>query len=67
MIIEQASSLPADQRYCVVCEKPLKGKFAWCEKDCHVYNGYHAEAGQVAPERSQGWFPLGLTCAKKFK
>jgi hypothetical protein len=66
MRTEQANNLPRDQRFCTRCDKPLRGKFAWLEKDCWVADGYHCHEGEVAPERSQGWFPMGLSCARKY-
>jgi hypothetical protein len=57
--------LKTESRFCTCCEKRLRGRFAWLEKDCLVAGRYYANAGEVAPERSQGWFPFGMTCAKK--
>jgi hypothetical protein len=59
------TELKTDARYCTCCAKRLRGKFVWLEKDCLVCDGYHFNEGEVAPERSQGWFPFGMTCAKK--
>lgn len=57
------SELSADQRFCTCCEKPLTRHFAWLELDQRT-NTYH-DLGGVPEDRSQGWFPFGLTCARK--
>lgn len=62
-LTSHASELAADQRYCTCCEKPLKAKFAWLELDQRTYT-YH-DRGDVPAEKSQGWFPFGMTCARK--
>lgn len=61
-ILAQASELAADQRYCTCCQKPLKAKFAYLELDQRT-DTYH-DFGNVPQDRSQGWFPFGMTCAK---
>jgi hypothetical protein len=53
-------SMPA---VCTCCERPLKGNVAWLELDQRD-DTYH-DRGDVPPERSQGWFPFGITCATK--
>lgn len=57
------ADLPKDQRWCTCCERPLVRKFAWLELDQRV-NAYH-DFGGVPSDNSQGWFPFGMTCAKK--
>lgn len=57
------SELSADQRFCTCCERPLTGHFAWLELDQRT-STYH-DFGGVPVERSQGWFPFGLSCARK--
>lgn len=60
---EEAANLPKTERYCTCCQRPLARKFAYLELDQTV-NAYH-DFGGVPPDRSQGWFPFGLTCARK--
>lgn len=57
------ADLSKDQRYCTCCERPLVRKFAWLELDQRGYV-YH-DFGGVPPSQSQGWFPFGMTCAKR--
>ncbi len=57
-----ASELPADQRYCTCCGRGLVNMVAWLELDQRTQT-YH-DFGGVPDDRSQGWFPFGLTCAK---
>lgn len=58
------SELSPSERYCTCCGRELSGHaFRWLELDQRT-NTYH-DRGDVAPEKSQGWFPFGLTCAKK--
>lgn len=59
----KASEIHQSERYCTCCKKPLSGKVAWLELDQRT-NDYHDDGG-VPPEQSQGWFPFGMTCAKK--
>lgn len=61
--IGPASELEPAQRYCTCCDRALKGKVRWLEMDQRT-NTYH-DFGGVPAEHSQGWFPFGLTCAKK--
>jgi hypothetical protein len=49
------------QIYCTCCTRRLKGKFAWLEYDQDKTR--YTDSGMV--ENSQGWFPFGMTCAKK--
>lgn len=57
------SELSPDQRFCTCCEKPLTRHFAWLELDQRT-DTYH-DLGGVPAAQSQGWFPFGLTCARK--
>lgn len=61
-IIGPASELVEEQRYCTCCNRPLSGKVAWLELDQRT-DTYH-DFGGVPPEKSQGWFPFGLSCAR---
>lgn len=60
---DKTSALSPDQRYCTCCERELTAAFRWLEMDQRTWT-YHDD-GDVPPEKSQGWFPFGLTCAKK--
>ena len=57
-----ASEIAASERYCTCCQQPLKRKVAWLELD-QRFNGYH-DCGGVPADKSQGWFPFGMTCAR---
>ncbi len=59
----KSSDLDKSSRYCTCCEKPLSASFRWLELDQRS-NTYH-DRGDVPEDRSQGWFPFGLTCARK--
>lgn len=61
-VVAEASELHPSERYCTCCEQSLKRKFVWLELD-QRNNTYH-DFGGVPSDRSQGWFPFGLTCAK---
>jgi hypothetical protein len=61
--IDDALTLSKDNRFCTCCERPLRAKFAWLELDQRDWT-YH-DFGGVPPEKSQGCFPFGLTCARK--
>jgi hypothetical protein len=51
-------------RYCTCCQRDLTGHaFRWLELDQRT-NTYH-DFGGVPEDRSQGWFPFGLKCAKR--
>lgn len=58
-----ASELPEDERFCRCCQKPLKNKVRFLELDQRT-DTYH-DNGDVPSDKSQGWFPFGLTCASK--
>lgn len=57
--------LEPQERWCTCCNARLSGRFAWLELDQRI-DAYH-DLGGVPPEKSQGWFPFGLTCARKAK
>lgn len=61
-VFAQAAELSPDQRYCTHCEKPLRGRFVWLELNFRT--GRYSDGG-VDPSESQGWHPIGTTCAKK--
>lgn len=58
-----ASELEEGADRCTCCDRKLKGKVAWLEYDQRA-EAYH-DRGDVPPEKSQGWFPFGMTCARK--
>lgn len=62
-IVGPASDLPKGQRFCTCCERPLRGKVAYLELE--EGTARYTDSGLIPPERSQGWFPFGLTCAAK--
>lgn len=62
-IVGPASDLSEGNRRCTCCERELKSKVAWLELDQRT-SCYH-DFGGVPPERSQGFFPFGLACARK--
>lgn len=49
-------------RQCTCCERELRGTFAWLELDRRT-NTYH-DFGGVPSDKSQGWFPFGMACAR---
>lgn len=56
--------LSEGERYCTCCERDLYGHaFRWLELDQRTQT-YHDDQ-DVPSDRSQGWFPFGLHCAKK--
>ncbi len=57
-----APSSPSQQLNCTCCGKPLRGSTAWLELDMRS-NTYH-DSGDVPADKSQGWFPFGLACAR---
>lgn len=62
-VTANASELPETERWCTCCKKPLVRRFAYLELDQRI-DAYH-DFGGVPADRSQGWFPFGLTCAAK--
>ena len=57
-----ASEIKGFDRLCTCCERPLKNKVAWLEKD--VRSNRYTDDGSIPEEHSQGWFPFGLACAR---
>jgi hypothetical protein len=58
------TELDPANRYCTCCGRDLAGHaFRWLELDQRT-DTYHDLKG-VPADRSQGWFPFGLKCAKK--
>ena len=58
-----AGELGLGERYCTCCERKLRGEVRMLELDQrgHVYH----DLQDVPSDKSQGWFPFGLTCARK--
>jgi hypothetical protein len=63
VVADAYSDLEKAKRWCTCCERPLVRKFAYLELD-QRFNVYH-DFGGVPPLQSQGWFPFGMTCAKR--
>jgi hypothetical protein len=58
-----AASLGVGERYCTCCERDLSGHAVrMLELDQRTYT-YH-DLGGVPADKSQGWFPFGLKCAR---
>lgn len=62
-IISRANELAPSERYCTCCQRPLRKKVAHLELDQRT-DVYH-DFGGVPPDKSQGWFPFGIACARK--
>lgn len=60
---DAAYTLSPSERFCTCCERDLGAAVRFLELDQRS-NTYH-DFGDVPEDRSQGWFPFGLTCAKK--
>lgn len=58
-----ATEMGRHDRLCTECGRQLSGCVAWLELD-HRTNTYHDDM-DVPPESSQGWFPFGMTCARR--
>lgn len=59
-----AAELSSSERYCTCCQRDLSGHaLRWLEFDQRTQT-YH-DLGNVPADKSQGWFPFGLKCAKK--
>jgi len=59
-----AASLGEGERYCTCCERDLTGHAVRMLELDQRTDTYH-DLGGVPEANSQGWFPFGLTCAKK--
>ena len=64
-LIANTKDLEESMRFCHFCERRLSRRFAWLELDQRI-DAYHDLAG-VPEDKSQGWFPFGLTCARRLK
>ena len=60
---EKSSDLPADERFCTCCNRELSAAYRMLELDQRT--GTYHDFQDVPEDRSQGWFPFGLTCARK--
>lgn len=59
-----AESLGPGQRYCTCCERDLSGhavRMLELDQRTQTYHDFE----DVPDDKSQGWFPFGLSCAKK--
>jgi hypothetical protein len=63
MYTDLASRLAISERYCTCCNRQLTGRIRWLELDQR--NGTYHDREDVPPEKSQGWFPFGMSCARK--
>lgn len=52
----------SEKHECTSCGKKLTGRVAWLELDQRT-NTYH-DFGGVPSDKSQGWFPFGVSCAR---
>jgi len=59
-----AYQLDPAQRYCTCCERDLTGNAGRMLELDQRTDTYH-DFCDVPEDRSQGWFPFGLTCARK--
>lgn len=59
-----AQSLGVGNRSCTCCERDLEGRAVRMLELDQRTDTYHDLRG-VPENCSQGWFPFGLTCAKK--
>jgi hypothetical protein len=59
-----AHELDQAQRWCTCCERDLTGHAGRMLELDQRDNTYH-DFRDVPEDRSQGWFPFGLTCARK--
>jgi hypothetical protein len=59
-----AYELREGERYCTCCERDLTGGAGRMLELDQRTDTYH-DFGDVPEEKSQGWFPFGLTCARK--
>lgn len=62
-VVGPASELKEPDRFCSCCSRPLKRNVAWLELDQRT-DRYH-DHGDVPVEKSQGWFPFGMACARR--
>ncbi len=63
MYTDLAGNRPQSERYCTCCNRRLTGRLRWLELDQRT-NTYH-DREDVPPEMSRGWFPFGMSCARK--
>lgn len=59
-----AASLGVGNQFCTCCERDLTGHAVRLLELDQRTQTYH-DFGGVPADRSQGWFPFGLKCAKK--
>lgn len=61
---QAAAQLGHGNRTCTCCERDLTGHAVRMLELDQRTDTYH-DARDVPADKSQGWFPFGLTCAKK--
>jgi hypothetical protein len=59
-----AYELLESERWCTCCKRDLSGHALRMLELDQRSDTYH-DFGDVPEDRSQGWFPFGLTCARK--
>jgi len=59
-----AYQLPTRERYCTCCDRDLSGGAVRMLELDQRTDTYH-DFSDVPEANSQGWFPFGLTCARK--
>lgn len=59
-----AYELLESERWCTCCKRDLSGGAVRMLELDQRSDTYH-DFGDVPEDRSQGWFPFGLTCARK--
>lgn len=59
-----AYELLETERWCTCCKRDLSGH-ALRMLELDQRSGTYHDIGDVPEDRSQGWFPFGLTCARK--
>lgn len=60
----KAADMKPQERYCTCCERDLTGhavRMLELDQRTQTYHDFQ----DVPEDRSQGWFPFGLTCARK--
>lgn len=56
--------LTAGERYCTCCKRDLSGHIVRMLELDQRTQTYH-DMADVPSDESQGWFPFGVTCARK--
>ena len=62
-VVGPATDIALADPYRAICEQSLRREVAWLELDQRI-DSYHDFGGGPA-DQSQGWFPFGMTGARK--